>query len=125
MYFYKKNNGKGAKRYKVVTGFKVSVCTHCMRLTKYDGRFATANFCRPSQYFVNIHLNSLVIRFFSLPEQKNRRHKSGIGCRKSESVTCKQPNINMKKGKNCCHKLAVGCHKLLTCVHTLSDNDSL
>ena len=29
-----------------------------------DGRFATANFFRPSQYFINLHLNSLPIRFF-------------------------------------------------------------
>ena len=39
-------------------------------ITTSDGRFAMANFFQPSQYFVNIHLNSLVIRFFSLPERK-------------------------------------------------------
>ena len=84
-----------------------------MRLTTPDGRFAMANFCQPSQYSVDIHLNSLVIRFFgSLSEKKSPLH---IGCRKSESDTCKQPNIN-EEGKSRYRKSAVGCRKPHTCV---------
>ena len=80
-----------------------------------DGEF----FFQPSQFSVDIHLNSLVIRFFSLPDRKNRCRKSDVGYRKSESDTCKQPNINEKKGKDRCRKSAVGCRKQHTCVRTL------
>ena len=77
------------------------------------------DFFQCSQYFVNIHLNLLVIRFFSLPEQKGRHPKSDIGCCKSEFITCKEANINEKKEKNHCRKSA-GCYrKQCTYVHTL------
>ena len=56
---------------------------------------------------------------FALREQKNRHRISCIGCRKSESDTCEQPNIIEKKGKSRCRKSAVGCRKPHTCVHTL------
>ena len=49
------------------------------------------------------------IRFFG--SQKNRCRTSDVGCRKSESNTCKQPNINEKEGKSHYRKSAVGCRK--------------
>ena len=94
-------------------------CTYtCMRLTTSDSRFAMGNFLPTFSIFCKHPSNSLVIRFFG-PRGENCCHKLGIVCRKSESDTCKQPNINEKKGKNRCCKSTVGCHKPHTCVRTL------
>ena len=57
---------------------------------------------------------------FWVPEQKNCRRTLDVGCRKSESDTCKQPNINEKDGKSRYRKSAVGCRKPHTCVRRLS-----
>ena len=86
-----------------------------MRLMTSDGRFAMANFFQPSQFSVDIHLNSLVIRFFRSQTEK-------ITVANGMSDTCKQPNINEKKEKDRCRKSAVGCRKPHTCVRTLRYN---
>ena len=92
----------------------------CMRLTTSDGRFAIANFVATFPLFCR-HLSKFTWHpIFSVPDQKNHCHTSGVGCRKSESDTCKQPNINEKEGKICCRKSAVGCRKPHTCVRILS-----
>ena len=56
---------------------------------------------------------------FWVPDPKNRCRKLGVGCRKSDSDTCKQPKINVKKARNRCRKSAVGCRKPHTCVRSL------
>ena len=92
----------------------------CMRLTTSDGRFAMANFFPTFSIFCKHPSKFTCHPIFSVPERKNRCRKSGVVCRKSESDTCKQPNINEKEGKNRCRKSAVGCRKQHTWVHTLT-----
>ena len=85
----------------------------------YDSRFAMANFFSTFPIFCGHSSKITCHPIFSLPDRKNRCRKSDIGCRKSESDTCKQLNINEKKGKDRCRKSAVGCHKPHTCVRRL------
>ena len=91
----------------------------CMRLTTSDGRFAMANFFSTFPIFYGHSSKFTCHPIFSLPDRKNRCRKSDVGCRKSESDTCKQLNINEKKGKDRCRKSAVGCRKPHTCVRRL------
>ena len=95
----------------------------CMRLTTSDGRFAMANFFATFPIFCGHSSKFTCHPIFSLPDRKNRCRKSDIGCRKSESDTYKQPNINEKKGKDRCRKSAIGCRKPHTCVRTLRQKD--
>ena len=90
-----------------------------MRLTTSDGRFAIANFVSTFPLFCRHSSKFTCHPIFSVPDRKNRCRTSGIGCRKSESNTCKQPNINEKEGKIRCRKSAVRCRKPHTCVRTL------
>ena len=93
-----------------------------MRLTTSDGRFAIANFVSTFPLFCRHSSKFTCHPIFSVPDRKNRCRTSGVGCRKSESDTCKQPNINEKEGKIRCRKSAVGCRKPHTCVRTLRLN---
>ena len=95
--------------------------THtCMRLTTSDGRFVMANFFSTFPIFCGHSSKFTCHPIFLLPDRKNRCRKSDVGCRKSESDTCKEPNIDEKKGKDRCRKSAVACRKPHTCVRTLT-----
>ena len=100
--------------------FSRSKCTYtCMWLTPSDGRFAICNFFLTFSIFCKHPSKFTCHPIFWVPERKNRCCKLGVGCGKSESDTCKQPNINEKKGKNRCRKSAVRCREPHTCVCAL------
>ena len=107
---------------KSAVGCRVLDLVYIHRYAAYDIRrpicdgkiFPTVSiFCKHTSKFT-CHL------IFSLAERKNHCGKLDIGCSKSESDTCKQPNINEKNGKIRYRKSAVGCCKPHTCVCTVS-----
>ena len=86
----------------------------CMQLTTSDGRFAMANFFQPSQFSVDIHLNSLVIRFFG-----SQSEKIAVAHQTSDVTNRNKPNINEKGEKSRYRKSAIGCRKPHPCVRRL------